>query len=88
MIKNDLFVVKLGCDQGHLRTDAQLEYIQRLSEVAPEWTETKVAEPGDRGWVSVSCPARSEADTRPQGEEGTVILSCDWCSVTCRNTDL
>ena len=45
-----------------------------MSEVAPEWTETKVAEPGDRGWVSVSCPARSEADTRPQGEEGTVIL--------------
>ena len=45
-----------------------------MSEVAPEWAETKVAEPGDRGWVSVSCPARTEADTRPQGEEGTVIL--------------
>ena len=51
-----------------------------MSEVAPEWTETKVAEPGDRGWVSVSCPARSEADTRPRGEEGTVIL------IVIRNT--
>ena len=50
-----------------------------MSEVAPEWAETKVAEPGDRGWVSVSCPAKTEADTRPQGEEGTVILICDWC---------
>ena len=43
------------------RTDAQLEYIQRLSELAPEWKEAGV---GERGWVSVSCPARSREETK------------------------
>merc|ERR1719342_726014 len=40
------------------RVEAQLEYIQRLSELAPEWQQTKISEPGERGWVSVSLPSR------------------------------
>jgi len=42
------------------RVDAQLEYIQRLSELAPEWQQTKISEPGERGWVSVSLPSRDQ----------------------------
>ena len=50
------------------RTDAQLEYIHRLSELAPEWKEGQVGEVGERGWVSVSCPARTGEDERRGGE--------------------
>jgi len=46
------------------RTDAQLEYIQRLTELEPEFSQSEIAEPGDRGWVSVSCPAREQEEAR------------------------
>ena len=49
-----------------VRTESQLEYIQRLTELAPEWKESDGVEVGERGWVSVSCPAREERLTRDQ----------------------
>jgi len=48
------------------RVEAQLEYIQKLSELEPEWLQTKISEPGERGWVSVSLPTR---DLVAAGEE-------------------
>ena len=42
------------------RTESQLEYIQRLTELCPEWRGQEVGEAGGPGWVSVSSLARSE----------------------------
>ena len=48
------------------RTDCQLEYIQRLTELAPGWKGEEVGEAGGPGWVSVSSLARPEVE---QGQE-------------------
>ena len=50
------------------RTDCQLEYIQRLNELEPEWAQEEVGEAGGPGWVKVSSRPRPEGGVAP-GEE-------------------
>jgi len=42
------------------RVEAQLQYIQRLTEIEPEWQEKDASEPTE-GWASVSSPVREPA---------------------------
>jgi acyl-CoA-binding protein len=48
------------------RMEAQLQYIQRLTELEPNWLETEAKEPTE-GWNVVSSPVREPA--LPPGEE-------------------
>eukprot|EP00092_Neocalanus_flemingeri_P013663 GFUD01014736.1.p1 GENE.GFUD01014736.1~~GFUD01014736.1.p1 ORF type:complete len:255 (-),score=67.80 GFUD01014736.1:755-1519(-) len=48
-------------DLGEMgRVEAQLQYIQRLTELEPNWQELEANEPTE-GWVSVSSPLREPA---------------------------
>jgi len=43
------------------KEDAIMQYIDRLSEIEPEW-EGKEAKDPTSGWISVSCPTTTEAE--------------------------
>jgi len=53
-------------DLGQMSTsEARQQYINRLTELEPEWRDAEGAERGQKGWVSVSTMQKTEVDVEP-----------------------